>query len=138
MYGTGLTVAQMSEATGVSAHTLRYYERAGLIRPVGRNVGNQRRYQSEDVEWVRFLLRLRETGMPIAQMRVYADLREQGDSTVEPRLGLLTEHQRRLREQINRLRSHEKALATKIAAYVQMLDAQATASDDHHQGRGTP
>lgn len=66
---TCLTVAQMSAATGVPAHTLRYYERVELIRPVARNSGNQRRYSAADVEWVKFLLRLRETGMPIAQMR---------------------------------------------------------------------
>lgn len=85
----GLTVAQMSGATGVTAHTLRYYERAELIRPVARNSGNQRRYSPADVEWVKFLLRLRETGMPIAQMREYAILREQGPATTEPRLRLL-------------------------------------------------
>ncbi|MAP64383.1 MAG: MerR family transcriptional regulator [Microbacterium sp.] len=113
----GLTVAQMSAATGVTAHTLRYYERADLIRPVARNSGNQRRYSSADVEWVRFLLRLRETGMPIAQMREYAALREEGSATTAPRLRLLEAHQAGLREQIARLRVHEKALAEKIATY---------------------
>ncbi|WP_454227917.1 MerR family transcriptional regulator [Propioniciclava flava] len=113
----GLTVAQMSEATGVSAHTLRYYERAELIRPVGRSSGNQRRYSAADVEWVRFLLRLRETGMRITQMREYAVLREQGPVTTEARLRLLEVHQTGLREQIARLRAHEKALAEKITTY---------------------
>jgi DNA-binding transcriptional MerR regulator len=113
----GLTVAQMSEATEVSAYTLRYCERAELIRPVARNSGNQRRYSAADVEWVKFLLRLRETGMPIAQMREYAVLREQGPVTTEPRLRLLEAHQAGLREQIARLRVHEKALAEKIATY---------------------
>lgn len=113
----GLTVAQMSEATGVTAHTLRYYERAELIRPVARSSGNQRRYSAGDVEWVRFLLRLRATGMPIAQMREYAELRERGPVTTEPRLELLEAHQAGLREQIARLRAHEEALAEKIATY---------------------
>lgn len=113
----GLTVAQMSAATGVTAHTLRYYERAALIRPVARNSGNQRRYSSADVEWVKFLLRLRETGMPIAQMREYAALREEGPATTAPRLRLLEAHQAGLSEQIARLRAHEKALAEKIATY---------------------
>jgi DNA-binding transcriptional MerR regulator len=107
----------MSEATGVTAHTLRYYERAELICPVARNAGNQRRYSQADVEWVRFLLRLRETGMPIAQMREYATLRERGPVTTEPRLRLLEAHQASLREQIASLRVHEKALAEKIASY---------------------
>lgn len=112
-----LTVAQMSEATGVTAHTLRYYERAELIRPVARNSGNHRRYSAADVEWVRFLLRLRETGMPIARMREYAALRERGPMTTEPRLRMLEAHQEGLREQIVSLRTHERALAEKIAIY---------------------
>lgn len=107
----------MSAATGVTAHTLRYYERVELIRPVARNSGNQRRYSAADVEWVTFLLRLRETGMPIAQMREYATLRELGPVTTEPRLRLLEVHQAALREQIARLRAHEKALTAKIATY---------------------
>ncbi|WP_341998110.1 MerR family transcriptional regulator [Microbacterium sp. LWH7-1.2] len=107
----------MSEATGVAAHTLRYYERAELIRPVARNSGNQRRYSAVDVEWVKFLLRLRETGMPIARMREYAAFREQGPLTTEPRLRLLEAHQKGLREQIARLRAHENALAEKITIY---------------------
>ena len=113
----GLTIAQMSEATGVSAHTLRYYERATLIGPVARSSGNQRQYSAADVEWVRFLLRLRETGMPIAQMREYALLRAQGPATTAARLRLLEAHQAGLREQIARLRAHDRALAEKIATY---------------------
>lgn len=107
----------MSVATGVTAHTLRYYERAGLVRPVARSSGNQRRYSAADVEWVRFLLRLRETGMPIARMREYAALREQGPATTEPRLRLLEAHQAGLREQIARLYAHETALVEKISTY---------------------
>ncbi|WP_028709498.1 MerR family transcriptional regulator [Propionicicella superfundia] len=113
----GLTIAQMSAATGVTAHTLRYYERAELIRPVARDSGGRRRYSAADVEWVAFLLRLRETGMPIAQMRDYAVLREQGPVTTEPRLRLLEAHQAGLREQIARLRTHEQALTKKITTY---------------------
>jgi len=120
----------MSAATGVTAHTLRYYERAELIRPVARNSGNQRRYSASDVEWVKFLLRLRETGMPIAQMREYAALRELGAVTTEPRLDLLEAHQLRLREQIARLRAHEKALAVKIATYHDDLTALRTHRQD--------
>ncbi len=127
----GLTVAQMSGATGVTAHTLRYYERAELIRPVARNSGNQRRYSPADVEWVKFLLRLRETGMAIAQMREYAILREQGPATTEPRLRLLEAHHAALREQIARMRTHEKALTAKITTY---RDDLATLEAHHQDG----
>ncbi|MFJ4158900.1 MerR family transcriptional regulator [Microbacterium testaceum] len=121
---TPLTVAQMAEATGVTAHTLRYYERAGLIRPVARNAGNQRSYSAADVEWVAFLLRLRQTGMPIARMREYATLRQLGDTTIEDRLLLLEAHQIHVREQITLLRTHENALAAKVRIYRRTLTAE--------------
>lgn len=117
----GLSVAEMTAVTGVSGYTLRYYERAGLVQAVTRSGGNQRRYQPGDVEWVRFLLRLRETGMPIARMREYAALRAQGDASIRARLELLAEHHERLREQITQLRGHERALHAKVETYRQML-----------------
>jgi len=118
----GLTVAQMARTTGVSAHTLRYYERVGLLRPVTRTAGQQRRYRDSDVEWVAFLLRLRQTGMPIAQIREYADLRHQGDATTRSRLDLLEAHQLTLRDRIAELRAHERALSDKIGIYRRALD----------------
>jgi DNA-binding transcriptional MerR regulator len=127
--GEGLSVAQMAALSGVSAHTLRYYERAGLIDSIARSVGNQRRYSAADVDWVKFLLRLRETGMPIAQMRQYAQLRAEGASTIAARLALLQSHQRGLREQIALLRRHEKALDTKIETYRADLAQQQASTD---------
>jgi DNA-binding transcriptional MerR regulator len=121
---TLLTVAQMAEASGVTAHTLRYYERAGLIRPVARNAGNQRRYSAADVEWVAFLLRLRQTGMPIARMREYADLRQLGDTTIEERLHLLEAHQIAVREQMTLLRTHADARDAKMRVYRRALTAE--------------
>lgn len=112
-----LTVAQMSAATGVSAHTLRYYERAGLIQPIARTAGNQRRYSAADVTWLAFLIRLRETGMPIGQMREYARFRARGPVTAKERLHLLEAHQAALQTRIALLRTHETALADKIAIY---------------------
>lgn len=97
-----------------------------------RNSGNQRRYSADDVAWVRFLLRLRETGMPIAQMREYAALRARGPDTTEPRLRLLEAHQAGLRAQITQLRAHEKALADKITTYRRDLAAPAP-----HEQNGT-
>ena len=114
---TTLTVAQVAAVIGVSAHTLRYYERSGLIPPIRRNSGNRRRYSTSDIEWLRFLLRLRETGMSIAQMRRYAELRAGGAATTATRLAMLEAHRNALQEKITRLRNHEKALESKIATY---------------------
>lgn len=111
----GLTVAEMAETIGITGHTLRYYERAGLIEPITRTTGGQRRYQPADIDWIRFLIRLRETGMPIAQMRHFAALRAQGEAAIGDRLALLAEHRRDVRRQIARLREQEQALAVTIA-----------------------
>ena len=73
-----LTIAEVAERTGLTAHTLRYYERIGLIAAVSRAPGGQRRYASADLDWLAFLLRLRETGMPIQGMQAFARLRSQG------------------------------------------------------------
>jgi DNA-binding transcriptional MerR regulator len=132
---TGLTVAEMTAATGVSAHTLRYYEKAGLIEPVLRNAGNQRRYSKADVEWLRFLRRLRETDMPIAQIRQYAALRAKGALTTAARMSLLEEHQAQLREQIVLLRRHEQAIAAKISTYRADLADQPSDVDQPKRSR---
>lgn len=90
---------------------------------MARDPGNQRRYSAADVDWVVFLLRLRETGMPIAQMREYAALRRRGPATTEPRLRLLEAHEKGLQEQLARPRAHRRALDEKIAAYRRDLAA---------------
>jgi DNA-binding transcriptional MerR regulator len=121
----GLPVAQMAEKTGVSAHTLRYYERAGLIHPIERTSGNQRRYRADDIEWVRFLLRLRETGMSIAQMREYARLRAAGDTTLESRMEILLQHDEDVALRIRQLQDSRRALHEKIAVYRRQIEARA-------------
>ena len=75
------TIAQVATLSGLSAHTLRYYERIGLLDPVARVHGGQRRYDAKDLAWLAFLQRLRATGMPIRDMQRYAELRRQGEST---------------------------------------------------------
>lgn len=87
-----LTVAEAAEASGVSAHTLRYYERAGLLDPVDRNGSGHRRYRESDLERIKFLTKLRATGMPIRDVRRYAELIRGGDATNEQRLALLEAH----------------------------------------------
>ncbi len=71
---THLTINEVATRTGLSAHTLRYYERAGLIAHVARAPGGQRRYAVSDMDWIGFLLRLRTTHMPIRQMQQSAEV----------------------------------------------------------------
>lgn len=130
----GLSIAEAAARTGLTAHTLRYYERAGLISPVERTSAGRRRYAESDLEWLRFLVRLRETGMPIAQMRSYAALRAEGPAATAERLAILIEHQANLRAQLDRLTDHSAALEHKIAAYREQLTAHHLDED----GRPSP
>jgi DNA-binding transcriptional MerR regulator len=89
---TALTIADAAKASGLSAHTLRYYEKAGLLEPVDRDPSGHRRYGDSDLERIRFLTKLRATGMPIREVRRYAELMNVGDSTNAQRLALLEAH----------------------------------------------
>ena len=71
---------EFSKLTGLGIHTLRYYEQEGLLEPK-RNSGNRRRYSDKDLAWIRFIKRLKDTGMPIREIRHYAQLRSDGDPT---------------------------------------------------------
>jgi DNA-binding transcriptional MerR regulator len=88
----GMSIGEAALRTGVSAHTLRYYEQAGLIAPVSRGGRGERRYAPDDLDWVRLLRRLRSTGMPIREVRRFAELRRQGDATRDERRALLEAH----------------------------------------------
>jgi DNA-binding transcriptional MerR regulator len=119
-----LTIAEVSEVTRLSADTLRYYEKAGLIERVGRTTGNQRRYASTDLAWLEFLLRLRETGMTIADMKRFAQLRAEGDTTIGARVDMLRIHAESLAGHIHNLQQNAHALNDKISHYEQLLQTQ--------------
>src|SRR4051794_40937434 len=89
----GLTISDAAAETGLTTHTLRYYERAGLmLDPVDRAPSSHRRYSSTDLKWIRFLTKLRATGMSIQQMRDYTDLVKHGSATESERLEMLEAH----------------------------------------------
>jgi DNA-binding transcriptional MerR regulator len=114
-----LTIQQMVQITGLSAHTLRYYERAGLmLRRVGRDGSSgYRQYTRAEVEWIEFLKRLRATGMPIREVRRYATLLPGGDETIAERLQVLKEHHRRVQAQLEEGAQHLAYITRKIAMY---------------------
>ena len=101
----------------MTAHTLRYYERVGLIQPVGRARNGHRRYSEADEAWLNFLHCMRATNMSIREMQRYAELREQGDATSEQRRKLLEDHQAGIAAQIAELQKAHALLAHKIANY---------------------
>ncbi|SRR5579883_2218949 len=109
-----LTIHEVAAQTGLSVHTLRYYERIGLLDPVGRASSGHRRYMASDIVWITFLQCLRKTGMSIRQMQAYAILRRQGEISIPERLAFLEEHHRQIQENMRELESYLKAIEHKI------------------------
>jgi len=129
---TEFSIQQVAQLTGLSIDTLRYYERIGLLEPVSRASSGHRRYRQKDIAWIGLLINLRETGMPLAQMIHFAELRRQGDATAAERLRLLEEHQRALEEQMQKLELHMSALQQKIVHKRAFLAQQDTTSQVVH------
>ncbi|HDR8861440.1 TPA: MerR family transcriptional regulator [Burkholderia territorii] len=112
-----LTIGQVAELTGVSTHTLRYYEQAGLLRAISRTAAGHRLYAPADLAGLAFVMRLKATGMPIAQIQAFAVLREQGESTFGARRDLLVAHRDAVRAHIAELQANLDAIGDKIAYY---------------------
>ncbi len=114
--GTTLTIAEIADRTGVTAHTLRYYERIGLLA-VARDAAGHRVYDAAAYARVVFLNRLRMTGMPIRDLRRYVDLVGAGEDTVPERLEMLLEHRAAVRRQLQELAFALETIEFKIASY---------------------
>jgi DNA-binding transcriptional MerR regulator len=114
---TALSIADAAARSGVSAHTLRYYERAGLIPRITRDAAGRRRFSDDDLGWIRFLSCLRATGMPIRRMREYVRLVQKGPRTSEQRRQLLEAHRDAVLHQMDSLSESLIAIEQKIAYY---------------------
>jgi DNA-binding transcriptional MerR regulator len=115
--------SEAAEQSGFSLETLRYYERIGLLNGIDRAPSGHRRFNDDDLEWLGVLRCLRETGMPIAQMRRYAEMARCGDTTLAERMNLLTEHELSVHAKINLLLQQQKHLREKIDWYREQLSA---------------
>jgi DNA-binding transcriptional MerR regulator len=118
-----LSITEVAKQTGLSAYTLRYYERIGLIRSIPRSSGGQRYYRHLDLAWIEFLLRLRSTGMPIQQMQQFAQWRSIGDRSLSLRRELLEQHQAKVCADILQLQQSLSILQAKIDHYRQQEQA---------------
>ena len=119
------TISEISRLTETTAHTIRYYEKEGLLFPT-RTKSGVRRYDETQLTWLRFVLRLRATHMPIDQIREYVELflasSETHDTSLE-RLRLLEAHQENVRRQLAELVRTEQMITEKIAVYQQLHPA---------------
>lgn len=119
--GHALSIAEAAKASGLSAHTLRYYERAGLIESVSRNGSGHRRYRAGDLELIAFLARLRATGMPIRDVRRYVELIKSGEATNAERLALLEAHRNRVLAGLEATARNLELVDWKIGVYKERL-----------------
>jgi DNA-binding transcriptional MerR regulator len=119
-----MSIGELSAASGLSTHTLRYYEKLGVLKPADRAASGHRQYRADAVAWLDFVLRLKVTGMPLAEIRKYAELRAGGQATLQPRLTMLELHRKRLVSNISELSENLTSLDSKMKTYRKWLKAQ--------------
>ncbi|MNH84075.1 HTH-type transcriptional regulator AdhR [compost metagenome] len=110
------TIGEVAQILGISTHTLRYYEKEEIIISV-RDASGDRRYDDSHLKWLQFVIKLKETQMPIAKIRKYASLALEGEHTTQERLSLLEEHKDSIKTQIRTLQAVDEMLERKTSAY---------------------
>jgi DNA-binding transcriptional MerR regulator len=122
-----LSIGQVARRTGLSVHTLRLYEREGLVASqVRRDRSGRRVYSSWDVEWLANCVKFRASGMPLATVARLAQLVREGSGNEAERLELLREHQRHITDQLAQLRDCLELINAKVDSYEQHLAAGAS------------
>jgi DNA-binding transcriptional MerR regulator len=118
-----LGIGEVARQTGLSVHALRFYEREGLMlsQHVARGTGGHRRFSQEDVRWLGICTKLRRSGMPLAQIRRFAELVREGPGNEQERLELLREQQRRVESQLAELEECLRIITRKVGVYEHQL-----------------
>jgi DNA-binding transcriptional MerR regulator len=114
------SIQTAADETGLSADTLRYYERIGILPGIARSESGHRRFSEGDLGWIRLVQCLRSTGMSIEDLHRYAELMQEGDSTAPERLHLLEDHRRRITDQMRELATALELVERKIAGYAEI------------------
>ena len=130
MQEAGYCIRIMAERCGMTAHTLRYYERVGLIQPVRRGRNGHRRYSNQDGEWLKFLKSMRKAHMSIQEMKRYAALRESGNNRVDEQRKILESHRVSLETRIADLQNAQALVIQRIEQFSKLNETGAgTASE---------
>ena len=117
------TIQDVCRKTGLSAHTLRYYEKEGLLTNVQRSAGGFRRYSDEDLEWLGLICCLKNTGMPLQEIARFVRLAHEGDCTLEERVALLREHREKLIERMAEMQRYLDKINRKVNFFSEKLKA---------------
>ena len=124
-----MKIGELARRSGLSAYTIRYYERIGLLPYADRDKAGVRDYDASILTWIEFLHRLKMTGMPIRDMVRYAALRDEGAGTEAARRALLERHREQVRARLAELSDCLLVLDAKIAGYA----GPTTGSTDHDE-----
>ncbi|GIO64664.1 MerR family transcriptional regulator [Paenibacillus sp. SSG-1] len=111
------TIKEISEETGISTYTLRYYEREGILPGVKRDSSGNRLYDEESMEWLNFVLALRSTGMPLAEIKHYVDLYWEGESTLKIRKQMMLKHKEKVERDLRETYKNLEQINYKLALY---------------------
>ncbi len=129
---TTWSIGEAAAKCGLSQHTLRWYERIGLVGPVAKGGDGRRRYSDADLDWLSLITRLRETGMPVSDMQRYAELVRSGAGQAE-RLELLKRHRAEVRRALAAQRETLKLLDSKIDTYARQIREAGTREQTRRQ-----
>ena len=119
-----LTIQEAAEVTDLSVHTLRYYERIGLLMPVGRAANGHRRYSQQDINLIKSLNKWRKTGMPLVDIQRYVRLVQAGETTAAERRAILEAHRATVVSQIEELQATLELIDYKIQNYTDIEKQQ--------------
>ena len=117
------SIQEVSQKTGLTAHTLRYYEKEGLLSGVERTQGGFRQYTDEDLERLGLICCLKNTGMSIQEIARFVQLTHEGDHTLEERVELLRAHRERVLERMEEMQQYLDKVNRKLNFFTEKLRA---------------
>ena len=116
------TIKDVSKKTGITSHTLRFYEKKGVLPYAERNENGIRLYDQSSIDWIETILALRSTGIPLAEIKEYVELHKDGDQTLQQRKEIMTEHKLRVEKQMLQLIRTLEKINYKMALYDMQLE----------------
>lgn len=112
-----MQIGEAAAISGLGEHTLRYYEKVGLLPQIERDASGLRRFTGQDLRWLSFLTKLRATRMPLKDMRRYADLVRQGDASLGERRAMLEQHEQKVKATIAEMQASLESIQLKLELY---------------------
>lgn len=118
----GFNIKEAAQLTGLSEYTLRFYEKQQLIKNISRDENGYRIYSDFDIEWIHFLIKVKNTGMPLTELQQYSELMAQGNATLPEREKMLLKHRERVENDISDLKNTLTKIDEKLDRYHVLMD----------------